>query len=798
MSENNYAPGQPGILPRWTSSAKTGVGSARNLISRVWFTLSHGVLNEVYYPRVDLACTRDMGLIVTDGERFFSEEKRHTTSKVSYLAPGVPAYRLVNTCNRGRYRVEKEILTDPRRDVVLQRTRFVPLQGAPADYHVYLLLAPHLANHGSGNTAWVADYKGVPLLFAERGEMALALACSAPWLARSVGFAGVSDGWQDLSRNFRLTHTYSRAENGNVAVTGEIAVPEGGGTFTLALGFGRYPESAAHVALASLTSNFDEVRADYVEAWQDWQNSIMPLDNPPRPKDLYRVSATVLRTHEAKAFPGGIIASLSIPWGSSKGDNDLGGYHLVWPRDLVENAGGLLAAGARDDALRVLHYLLVTQEADGHWPQNMWLDGKPYWDGVQMDETAFPILLVDLARREGALRPDEQDRLWPMVRRAASFLVRNGPVTQEDRWEEDAGYSPFTLAAEIAGLLCAADLADWYGDAVLAAYLRETADVWNANIERWIYAQDTELCRRVGVDGYYVRLAPPEEADAPSPAFGFVPIKNRPLSDTSQPAAAIISPDALALVRFGLRAPDDPRIVNTIRVIDSMLKIETPVGTSWYRYNHDGYGEHDDGSPFDGTGVGRAWPLLTGERAHYELAAGRRQVAEKLLADMEAFANDSGFIPEQVWDAADIPEHELFLGRPSGSAMPLVWAHGEYIKLRRSLREGRIFDMPPQTVQRYLVEKTGTPYAIWRFNQKSTHMPAGKVLRVEVLAPALVRWTADEWKTTQDAPTRPTGADIHLVDLPTTKLAAGEKVQFTFFWKEGQRWEGTNFQVEVE
>src|SRR5262249_41587719 len=251
------------------------------------------------------------------------------------------------------------------------------------------------------------------------------------------------------------------------------------------------------------------------------QSMLLALDETRRPDDLYRIMTVVLRTHESKSLLGGIIASLSIPWGFNKGDNDLGGYHLVWPRDLVENAGGLLAAGAGDDALRVLHYLLVTQEPDGHWPQNMWLDGTPYWDGVQMDETAFPILLVDLARHEGVLKREVQDRLWPMVKRAAAYLIRNGPVTQEDRWEEDAGYSPFTLAAEIAALLCAADLADIYGEEAAATYLRETADAWNADIERWIYARDTDVCRQVGVDGYYVRIAPPEEADAPSPAFGF-------------------------------------------------------------------------------------------------------------------------------------------------------------------------------------------------------------------------------------------------------------------------------------
>src|SRR3954468_14084849 len=159
-SHSPFAPGWPGIPGRWTSSAKSGVGTAAGRDSRVWFTLSHGILNEVYYPRLDHACIRDLGFIVTDGETWFSEEKRDARSKTSPIAPGVPAYRIENTAFDGRYRIEKEVLTDPHRDVVLQRVRFVPLVGTLDDYHLYALLAPHLANHASGNTAWIGDYKG--------------------------------------------------------------------------------------------------------------------------------------------------------------------------------------------------------------------------------------------------------------------------------------------------------------------------------------------------------------------------------------------------------------------------------------------------------------------------------------------------------------------------------------------------------------------------------------------------------------------------------------------------------------
>jgi glucoamylase len=370
-------------------------------------------------------------------------------------------------------------------------------------------------------------------------------------------------------------------------------------------------------------------------------------------------------------------------------------------------------------------------------------------------------------------------------------------VTQQDRWEEDPGYSPFTLAVEISALLAAAELAGLAGEPDVAAYLRETADTWNASIERWTYVSGTDLAHKVGVDGYYVRIAPPDTPDAASPKHGFVPIKNRPPGQSAAPAEQIVSPDALALVRFGLRSADDPRIVNTVKVIDAVLKVETPFGPAWYRYNQDGYGEHADGAPFDGTGIGRAWPLLTGERAHYELAAGHEAEARRLMRALEAFANEGGMLPEQVWDAPDLPGRKLCFGQPSGSAMPLVWAHAEYLKLCRSLREGRVFDTPPETIKRYLVMRVDSPYTIWRFNHKPRTMPAGKRLRLETLAPALVHWSADGWHTTIDTETGDTGLGVHVADLPTDDLAVGATLQFTFYWPTADRWEGSDFAVLI-
>jgi glucoamylase len=805
-----HAPGWPGIPPRWTSSRKSGVGTAVSETSRVWFTLSHGILNEIYYPRVDSASTRDLGFIITDGGRYFSEEKRDARSEVARLADGVPAFRLTNTAADGRYRIHKEIVCDPAADVVLQRARVETLDPTLTP-RLFALLAPHVNNRGWGNTAWVGDYKGIAMLFAQRGAWALALACSSPWLARSVGFVGTSDGWQQLRADGRIAQGYARAENGNVAATGEIDLGASGGEFVLALAFGATPSAAGEQALLSLTRGFDAARREYIDEWEHWQRARRhPHAHAPHAaahaapgvtpaSALFNFSAAVLRAHASKTFEGGVIASLSIPWGTEKSDDDLGGYHLVWPRDLAAVASGFLAAGAHADARAVLRFLEVTQEADGHWFQNMWLDGSSYWTGTQMDETALPILLVDMAARKGALSSVERRAFWPMIRRAAGFLVRNGPVSPQDRWEEDAGYSPFTVGAEIAALLVAAEEADAHDEPAMAAYLRETADAWNASIEQWMYVCGTPLASACAVDGYYVRLSSADQADAASPKDGFVPIKNRPPEYSSEPASFVVSPDALALVRFGVRAADDPRIRNTVKVIDLRLRVETPLGPAWRRYNGDGYGEHEDGSPFDGTGIGRAWPLLTAERGHYEIAAGNMREAESLAAAMDAFAGDELLLPEQVWDAPDLPALELITGGPTGSARPLAWAHAEYLKLRRSLDDGGVYDRPPQTVQRYLVERrSGTPYDTWRFNNKARTMTAGRILRVETLAPSLIHWGVNGWRHIQDVDAEDTKLGVWVADLDTRDLPPGSRVDFTFYWPGADHWEHEDFSVTVD
>ncbi|MER8476889.1 glucan 1,4-alpha-glucosidase [Mesorhizobium sp. M1163] len=792
----NLAPGAPGIPARWTSSAKSGVGTALSPACPIWFTISHGILNEIYYSRLDSACTRDLGLIVTGPDGYFSEEKRDAEHRIEPLEDGVPAYRLVNTAADGSYRIEKRVLTDPERPVLLQEIMFTSLKGAASDYRVYALLAPHLVNAGMGNTAWIDDHEGQPVLFASGRGVCLALASSRPWKACAAGYVGVSDGWQQLRQSGRLDPACRRAEDGNVALAGEIAFSAANPKMLLALGFGTTPQQAAETAFASLNQGFGPAAGSYIDKWRQWQAGLLPLDrHAVSALNPYRLSTAVLATHRSST--GAAVASLSIPWGFNKGDDDLGGYHLVWPRDLVETAGGFLAAGDPAEALRILGYLRSIQQPDGHWPQNAWLDGSVYWPGIQMDECAFPLLLADALRRAGHLPPAVLSSFMPMIERAAAYVVRNGPVTGEDRWEEDAGYSPFTLAVEIAALLAAADMFDAAGKTEPANYLRETADIWNDQIERWTYVAGTAACDEAGVEGYYVRIAPPDTAGAASPKDGFVPIKNRPPGDADRPAEAIVSPDALALVRFGLRAADDPRILDTVKVIDAQLRCELPQGPLWYRYNGDGYGEHADGAPFDGTGQGRPRPLLVGERAHYELAAGRRDSAARLLATFEGSAGPGGLLPEQVWDGPDMPERELRHGGPSGSAKPLVWAHSEHIKLLRSLRDGAVFDMPPQGVKRYIEGRTVSCLRAWRFNHKIRTVPAGKALRIELLARAVVHWSSDNWATVHDTETAANLFGIHLAELPVADAAPGNSIVFTFFWSDAGRWENADFSVGI-
>jgi glucoamylase len=800
------APGAPGIPPTWSSSAKDAVGTS-HYASRVWFTVGHGILNEVYWPRVDRPQIRDLGFIVADDAGFWSEVKRDTDADVRFVEPGVPAVVAVH--RHPRYELTLRICADDHADVVRIETRLVDRR-APDDpartahpLRLYPLVAPHLGFSGTHNRAWTGSYKGRPVLFAANDPYALVLAAEPAPSRLSVGYVGASDGWQDFARHGRMVWTYDSTDEGNVA--GMIELPLDDGVAQIALGFGRRPEEAALQATSALVGHFASAWDEYIANWRSFLRTCV------RPSEqlgdelgrFYLDSAAVLRTHQDRMVPGATVASLSIPWGNTR--NDLGGYHLVWSRDLVESAGALVALGARASASRTLAYLVATQEPDGHWAQNQWVDGVPYWRGVQLDEAAYPILLVGALRRAGGTHLHGQvgdeaaafahlvtgpavDR---MIAAAASFIARTGPATQQDRWEENAGLTPSTLAPVVAGLVVAAE----HLPEPAATYCLELADDWNASIEEWTYVRGTPLAQAHGVEGYYVRIAAPDVL-AGAPISTPIPVRNRPAEQSLVPADEMIGTDFLALVRFGLRRADDPRILATLQLADALLRTETPNGPLWHRYTGDGYGEHADGRPYDGSGIGRGWPLLVGERGHYELEAGRD--ARPYLEAMRRLGSRGGMLPEQVWDADDIPERGLFRGRPSGSAMPLAWAHAEFVKLARSVALGHVIDRPEAAWQRYHGIAPRAVRATWRFSAPRPTMPAGRLLRFELLAPCRVHYSLDGWQTTYDLDARDTQLGVWVADIPgSDQLPAGAAVDATFYWPQAGRWEGRDVRVAV-
>ncbi|MHB8428529.1 MAG: glycoside hydrolase family 15 protein [Acidiferrobacterales bacterium] len=777
------APGQPGTSPTWTTSAKDMIGTALGP-SHVWFTTSHGILNEIYYPRADIPQTRDLGFIVADSKGFWVEVKRMDSYRACVPGPGIPAVEIVHT--HPRFELRLRLAPDPLRDVMLIE---VVLSGENG-LRPYVLLAPHLGGTGHGNTACTGVYHGRTVLWAEQGPFGLALAAADERqhdaLNRtSAGYVGTSDGWQDFAKNGAMTWTYDEAGPGNVALMGELPRHA-----VLALGFGSSKESAATLAISSLIQPFESAWRQQVECWQKWhtdstQTCTLPPGLATDLTNIFQTSAMVLRAHQDKTYPGAMVASLSIPWGSTK--DDLGGYHLVWPRDLVESAGGLLALGAVDEARDILRYLIATQQADGRWFQNQWLGGKPYWSGVQLDEAGFTVLLAAALVERDALDGIVVD---DMTRRALGFIARVGPITQQDRWEEDAGVSPFTLAVCIAALVCGAQ----FLQEPARSFALELADYWNSRIEHWTSVHDTPLSRKLGVEGYYVRMAPAQVLEGRDALSHVLPIKNR-THDLDLPAEEQVGGDFLQLVRFGLRRPDDPLVRASIKVTDALLKVDTPSGPAWHRYNGDGYGEHADGLGFNGTGRGRAWPLLTGERGHYALAAG--EDALPYLRAMAAMSGSCGLIPEQVWDSSPIPERNLYPGRPSGSAMPLVWAHSEFIKLASSIVLGRPFDQPEAVWKRYEGRRTETPWVFWSLHASLRRLPGGKRLRICLPEPALIHWGTDGWHKVTDTPTRDTGLGLYMAELPTDVLRPGQRLDFTFRWTRDGRWQGQDYAIEI-
>jgi len=512
----------------------------------------------------------------------------------------------------------------------------------------------------------------------------------------------------------------------------------------------------------------------------------LPADLPADCLTQFRTSTMVLRSHRDKTYPGAMVASLSVPWGNTREERE--GYHLVWPRDLVECAGALLAVGATTEARNTLRYLRATQHADGHWNQNQWLGGKGYWSGIQLDEAAFPVLLAAALGERDALDGIE---VVDMVRRALAFVVRTGPVSDQDRWEEDAGLNTFTLAVCIAALVAGAPYVPADGRDLALAF----ADYWNARLEDWTAVADTPLARRHDVPGYYVRVAPPQAlTDRCCPPDLVLAIKNR-ATDPQLPLSEQLGVDFLQLVRFGLRRADDPLIVASVRLADELLKVETPSGPSWHRYTGDGYGEHEDGSAYDGTGRGRAWPLLTGERGHYEIAAGRDPLP--LIIAMVRMASPGGMLPEQVWDTAPIAARGLERGKPTGGAMPLAWAHAEYIKLVISRVLKRPFDRPASLWARYRGERPALRRVLWCEHAPATALPEGCRLTLALREAGSFHWGVDGWQDVREQGTTPSSLGLHLLEIDTARLRAGQRIDLTFRHDGSGAWVGRDFCILV-
>lgn len=787
-SRTSVAFGYPGIAPRWTSSAKSGIGTAYHSSSCVWFTVSHGIVNEIYFPHVDLPNTRDLQFLITDGETFCHEERRDLIHAIEYPDKRSLLYRLTNSDRDGRYRIIKEIIVDPHSPVLLMHTKLQILDPKlRGKIRIFALLAPHMKGTGKNNSAQWCGLAGRKLFDVQRDDINLSFGCTPDFIKRSVGYVGFSDGWQDVMGNFQMDWEFNKAIDGNIALTGEIDLSDGM-QFTIGVGFGRTPHSASAHLLQSFATPFDAQRDKYVIQWQRMRTASDLSAHTTDGGFLLWLSQCLLLAHEDKSFQGAFVASLSIPWGDTKDDTDLGGYHLVWARDMVQTATALIACGHTESPLRALIWLACVQSSNGSLPQNSSITGEPYWKGIQLDEVALPILLAWRLKQVDGLRNFDP---WILVSRAAHYLILHGPVTAQERWEENSGYSPSTLATMIASLVCAAEFARERRLSSAENIFLEYADWLAAHLDGWLVTDRGELVP--GKPRYFVRLTP-AQPDAvmglPNPDEDELTLSN---GGGRYPARNVVSGDFLHLVRLGVRAADDPLIIDSIAVIDAQLKRDLPQGPGWRRYNHDGYGQKSDGSAYDGTGVGRCWPILTGERGHYELAAGRDPMP--FITALEKFANEGGMLPEQLWDDDDIPNGQMKRGKPTGSAMPLCWAHAEYVTLVRSHKDGICFDRIGPVFERYVKNKTGSTIEMWSMAHQVPHFKPGKTLRIITDKESTLHWSSDGWATVNDLIMSDAGIGCWFADVPTKSLQIGTRIDFTFRWSAG--WEGRDFQVRI-
>jgi glucoamylase len=698
QTTNTHAPGAPGADAHWSSAAKNGFGTSNTLASKVWFTLNNGVMTEVYYPRLDVPNVQALELIMVGGR--VETESEDTIHRVEVVDQSALVFRQINTAKSGYYTITKTYVTDPQRSTVLIDIEYT----SRSSNNVYVYYDPSLNNSGMHDSAWA---EGEALL-SQDGNTASALVCSSGFsypveASRqfirpseretdreiSNGYLGASDGLTELKRNWNRSGfgLYRRAVNGNVVQVAALRGLRGAPTrhLTLALGFGKTPREALANARASLAKGFARVRREYEAGWREYLKPLKRVE--PKYQQQFNIAALTLKALEDKTYRGAMIASPSIPWGGGPNANEpnISGYHAVWARDLYHAATAFIAMGDRASGNRALDYLFrVQQKADGSFPQNTWIDGRPIGEALQMDQVALPLVLAYQLRRT------DKTTWLKHVKPAADFIVRHGPATEQDRWEEKSGYSPATIAAEIAGLVCAAEIARLNHDLPSVNNCLNRADALASDVEKLTMTLSGPHAK----SSYFIRIT---ENDNSSDGAKIEINSGGGTYDERE----IVDAGFLELVRLGIKHPS--RMTESLAVVDRLLRVETPSGAGWYRYNHDAYGETVRGGNYDGrTGVGRLWTLLTGERGEYDVARGDLKSARARLEAMMGFANDGLMIPEQVWDRDANPPAEFRFGEGTGSATPLAWSMAQFIRLAMNIKQGHNLETPAITSRRYL------------------------------------------------------------------------------------------------
>jgi glucoamylase len=693
------APGAPGHKATWTEANKTGFGTSRATGSNVWFTLQRGRTSEVFYPDLSTPSVRSLELVVT-GPSFTdrqSTDMRHRTRR-----PDARSLRFTqtDTDRDGRYRIVETFVTDPRRDALEVHVRLTSLDGG--HYRLYALYDPSLDNNGMDDRGRTTGRT----LVANDAEVASALVSHPAFGATSTGYLGTSDGWTDLQDDQRLDHTYDQAGPGNIVQVGRIPGINGRPghrVAKLSLGFGRTPATARRTAHAAAATPFGTTQRRYDHGWHAWLRSLKPVPHSAAGiRREYLASALVVAAAEDKRHRGAFVASPTSPWVWGDEVPDLsspsGAYHLVWARDAYQFGTALWAMGDRSAVRRMVHWLFtVQQKPDGSFPQNSDVSGKPVWTGLQLDEVALPIVLAHLSGSDGR-------RLYAHVKKAADFLVdfvdpdtgRHAPFTPQERWENQSGYSPNTIAAEIAGLVCAADMARHHGDRASARHWLRVADRWKAHVKGWTVTTNGPLSKRP----YFLRLT---KNGRPNTGLTYAIGDGGPKAVDQR---RVLDPSFLDLVRFGILGPHDRVVRSSLAVVDRKLEVRTPNGPLWHRASFDGYGETRSGGewtitdPGTHTTLGRVWPLLTAERGEYAVTAGAS--AMRYLRTVARTSNGSDLLAEQAWDGRPPTGRACCrLGEGTRSATPLIWTHAALVRLAWSIQRGVPVDQQAVVADRY-------------------------------------------------------------------------------------------------